>query len=121
MARVIAAVKNIKEGTGTAIDAAKILRDAPERAGELPPRSALVQQARGLMLLDDETFGAIINGVVPANYGAIVGKLIPEDVGLQKNAIQVLAKTDPANEMQSRFWPKQIRQMNTRQSLLFAR
>lgn len=108
MARVIAAVKNIKEGTGTAIDAAKVLRGAPERAGELPPRSALVQQARGLMLLDDETFGAIINGVVPANYGAIVGKLIPEDVGLQKNAIQVLAKTDPANEYQAESIVRQV-------------
>jgi predicted kinase len=108
MARVIAAVKNIKEGTGTAIDAAKVLRDAPQRAGELPPRSVLVQQARGLTLLDDETFGAIINGVVPANYGAIVGRLIPDDPGLQKNAIQVLSKTDPANEYQAESIVRQV-------------
>ena len=108
MARVIAAVKNIKEGTGTAIDAAKILRGAPDRAGELPPRSALVQQARGLVFLDDDTFGAIINNVIPASYGAIVGRLIPDNPGLQKNAIQVLAKTDPANEFQAESIVRQV-------------
>jgi len=109
MARVIAAVKNIAEGTGTAIDAAKVLRVAPERIGELPPRSALVRQAQGLTLLSDEAFGAVINGVVPGNYAALVGRLIPEDEGLQSNAISVLAKTDPANEFQAEAIVRQVR------------
>lgn len=109
MARVIAAMKNIAEGTGTAIDAAKVLRVAPERIGELPPRSVLVRQAQGLTLLSDEAFGAVINGVVPANYAALVGRLIPEDEGLQSNAISVLAKTDPANEFQAEAIVRQVR------------
>ena len=109
MARVIAAVKNIAEGTGTAIDAAKVLRVAPERVGELPPRSALVRQAQGLTLLSDEAFGAVINGVVPSNYAALVGRLIPDDEGLQSNAISVLAKTDPANEFQAEAIVRQVR------------
>lgn len=109
MARVIAAMKNIAEGTGTAIDAAKVLRVAPERIGELPPRSILVRQAQGLTLLSDEAFGAVINGVVPANYAALVGRLIPEDEGLQSNAISVLAKTDPANEFQAEAIVRQVR------------
>lgn len=109
MARVIAAVKNIAEGTGTAIDAAKVLRVAPERVGELPPRSVLVRQAQGLTLLSDEAFGAVINGVVPANYAALVGRLIPEDEGLQSSAISVLAKTDPANEFQAEAIVRQVR------------
>ena len=110
MARVIAAAKNIAEGTGTAIDAAKILRVAPERFGELPPRSALVRQAQGLTLLSDEAFGAVVNNVVPANYAALVGRLIPDDEGLQKNAISVLAKTDPANEFQAEAIVRQVRE-----------
>lgn len=110
MARVIAAVKNIAEGTGTAIDAAKVLRIAPERVGELPPRSALVRQAQGLTMLSDEGFGAVVNDVVPANYAALVGRLIPEDVGLQNNAISVLAKTDPANEFQAETIIRQVRE-----------
>lgn len=109
MARVIAAMKNIAEGTGTAIDAAKVLRVAPERVGELPPRSALVRQAQGLTLLSDEAFGAVINGVVPSNYAALVGRLIPDDEGLQSNAISVLAKTDPANEFQAEAIVRQVR------------
>jgi len=109
MARVIAAVKNISEGTGTAIDAAKVLRVAPERIGELPPRSALVRQAQGLVLLSDEAFGAVVNGIVPANYAALIGRLIPEDEGMQKSAISVLAKTDPANEFQAEAIVRQVR------------
>tara|TARA_B100000212_G_scaffold260614_1_gene200548 strand:+ start:2885 stop:6172 length:3288 start_codon:yes stop_codon:yes gene_type:complete len=107
-ARVIAAVKNIAEGTGTALDAAKILKDAPERIGELPPRSRLVQQAQGLVLLSNKAFGAIINDVIPANYGAIIGRLIPEDEGMQDAAIAVLAKTQPANEFQAESIVRQV-------------
>ena len=58
-ARVIAAMKNIAEGTGTSIDAAKVLRVEPGRLSELPPRSELVRQARDMMALSDEAFGAI--------------------------------------------------------------
>jgi len=110
MARVAAAMKNIAEGTGTAIDAAKVLRVAPERAGELPPRSALVRQAQELTFLDDDAFGAVINGLVPANYGAVVGRLIPDNPGLQQNALSVLTKTDPANEFQAEAIVRQVRE-----------
>jgi hypothetical protein len=109
MARVIAAVKNISEGTGTAIDAAKILRMDPTQIGELPPSSALVQQAQGLVLLSDEAFSSIVNGVLNPKYGSIVGKLI-EDPGLQLNAIQILNKTDPSNAFQAESIVRQIRE-----------
>ena len=100
-ARVMAASKNIAEGTGTAIDAAKVLRDQPELINELPPRSELVRQARGLANLGDEPFRAIVNQVTPANYGAIVGRLAPNDPKLQGALIELLAKTEPANATQA--------------------
>ena len=108
MARAIAAMKNIAEGTGTAIDAAKVLRTYPERLSELPPRSELVRQARDMMPLSDNAFGAIVNGVIPANYGAIVGRLI-DDEKLQDAAIQVLAKSDPSNAFQAEAIVRQVR------------
>tara|TARA_R110000850_G_scaffold238679_2_gene363336 strand:- start:2448 stop:6320 length:3873 start_codon:yes stop_codon:yes gene_type:complete len=108
MARAIAAMKNIAEGTGTAIDAAKVLRTYPERLSELPPRSELVRQARDMMPLSDNAFGAIVNGVIPANYGAIVGRLI-DDEKLQDAAIQVLAKADPSNAFQAEAIVRQVR------------
>ena len=110
MARVSAAIKNISEGTGTAIDAAKVLRVAPDRVIDLPPRSALVRQAQQLVYLDDDAFGAVINGLIPANYGAVVGRLIPDNPGLQKNAIDILAKSDPANEFQAEAIVRQVRE-----------
>lgn len=107
-AMVIAALKNISEGTGTSIDAAKVLRTAPGRVSELPPRSPFVRQARELTNLGDEAWGMIRNEVVPPNYGAIVGRLIPQDKDLQKAAMGVLAKADPANEFQAEAIVRQV-------------
>jgi hypothetical protein len=100
-ARAIAALTNISQGTGTAIDAAKVIRDHPEMAGDLPPRSELVRQARGLVNLSPDAFGMVVNDVVPANYAAIVGRLVPADADMQRAIIQLLAKTDPANAVQA--------------------
>lgn len=99
-ARVIAAMKNIAEGSGTAIDAAKVLRVEPGRIGELPPRSNLVRQARDLVGLSDEAFGAVVNEVVPANYAAIVGRLVA-DQDRQLPIMQLLAEAEPTNTVQA--------------------
>ena len=109
MARVIAAIKNIKEGTGTAIDAAKVLRVAPEKIPELPPRSALVRQAQGLTLLDDEVFGAVINELISPSYAAIIGRLMPNNKALQMNAVKILNKVDPRNEFEAESIVQQIK------------
>ena len=107
-ARVIAAMKNIAEGTGTSIDAAKVLRVDPSRLSELPPRSELVRQARDMMALSDAAFGAVVNNVIPAKYGAIVGRLI-DDQELQTAAIEVLAKADPSNAFQAEAIVRQVK------------
>lgn len=101
MARAVAAMKNIAEGTGTAVDAAKVIRDHPELAGDLPPRSELVRQARGLVNLDTDAFRMVVNEIVPPNYAAIVGQLVPADGPMQGALIRLLAKTEPANAIQA--------------------
>lgn len=111
-ARVIAAMANIAQGTGTAIDAAKVLRVEPGRIAELPPQSVLVRQARDLVNLSNQAFGAIVNEVIPSNYGAIVGRLI-DDPDLQEAAIGVLAKSDPSNLFQAEAIVRQVREMDT--------
>ena len=108
-ARVIAAVANIAQGTGTVVDAAKVLRVEPGRISELPPQSALVRQAKDLVNLTDDAFGAIVNDVIPANYGAIVGRLI-DDPELQQAAIKVLSKSDPSNVFQAEAIVRQVRE-----------
>lgn len=109
-ARTIAAAKNIAEGTGTAVDAAKVLRDNPALMADLPPRSELVIQARGLANLDPVAFGAVVNDVIPPNHGAIVGRLIPKDPALQNAVINLLAKAHPANLVEAEAIVRQARE-----------
>lgn len=115
-ARRMAAVKNMAEGTGSALDAAKLLRDIGP-VGEamlppLPPRSALVRQARGLANLGEEEFLQIVNGIIPERFGALVGVATSEPK-LQQAMIGVLRRTKPANETQARSIIDQVRTAGT--------
>jgi hypothetical protein len=106
--RVRAAVKNIAEGTGSPLDAARIMRAAKDaQLPPLPPTSALVRQGRALAELADEPFQMVINGVVPENYGALVGRLI-KDPKMQEAAIKVLNKTSPENTTQAEAIVRQV-------------
>lgn len=99
--RALAAAKNLAEGTGTAIDAAKILRADPALLdGSLPMRGALIRDAQGLMTLGDDAFGAVINEVVPANYGAIVGRLV-SDPDEQLAVLEQLARAEVRNAFEA--------------------
>jgi len=109
-ATVIAALKNIAEGTGTVIDAAKILRINPDRVTELPPKSAFVRQARDLSQLSDDAWGMVKNEIVAPNYAAIVGRLMADDASMQKAALDVLSKTEPSNEFQAEAIVRQVRE-----------
>jgi len=115
-AMIVAAAANIanadpKVQKSLLVDAAKVLRIDPNKIDELnlPPRSALVTQARDLVRLNDDAFGAIVNEVIPANYGAIVGRLI-DDPDLQQAAIKVLSKSDPSNAFQAEAIVRQVRE-----------
>lgn len=104
-ARIVTALKNIGEGTGTAADAAKVLRDAGGEYAEaiakkLPPRSALVRDGKALARLSDEAFGAIVNEVIPENYGAAIGHLAP-DPATHMALVDVLHRADPPNRRQA--------------------
>jgi hypothetical protein len=115
-ARRMAAIKNMAEGTGSALDAAKILRDVG-RMGEsilppMPPNSALVRQARGLANLGEDEFLQVVNGVIPERFGALVGAATAEPK-LQQAMIGVLRRTKPANETQARAIVDQVRTVGT--------
>lgn len=102
MARARAAFKNIAEGTGTAQDAAKVLRDmgvTPAEMG-LPPKSALVRDAEGLVNLDNDVFGMVINDVLSEQNGAIIGRLV-QDVRLQPSIANLLVRLKPANAVEA--------------------
>jgi hypothetical protein len=100
-ARGYAAAKNIAEGTGTAIDAAKVIRSTPGIDLNLPPHSALVRDAQSLAKLSDEAFQMVVNRVVPENQAAIVGRLAPDKPEIHASLMKVLADNDPANMVEA--------------------
>jgi hypothetical protein len=67
-----------------------------------------------MMGLSDTAFGAVVNGVIPPRYGAIVGRLI-DDQDLQGAAIEVLAKADPSNAFQAESIVRQVRESGSEQ------
>lgn len=112
MVRAMAAMKNIRQESGSPLDAAKILRDDPSLLATVGSRSRpFMLQAQGLADLAPGPFQAIVNDVIPQNYGAIVGRVIPDDDKLQGIAIATLAKAKPANETQAESIIRDIRRL----------
>lgn len=97
--RTIAALKNIREGSGTILDAAKIFRDAPDamRDRSLPITGDFMAQARGLARLDHEAFGAVVNKVIPERYGAIIGELAGDRPDLHAGLVKLIRDGEPSS------------------------
>jgi predicted kinase len=101
--RAIAAKKNLQEGSGSAVDAAAIIRERPDIIDKsVPLTSEAMRQARSLARLSDEAFGAVVAGVVPPNYAALIGDLVP-DRSRHQSMIDELAAADPANVREARL------------------
>ncbi|GAB1361834.1 hypothetical protein MASR1M32_10700 [Rhodobacter sp.] len=109
--RAIAALRNIRAESGTALDAAKIIRDNPELTSQISRGRPFMAQAQALADLAPGPFQAIVNEVIPQNFGAIVGRVIPEEDKLQGVAIAALKKANPANEIQAESIVRDIRRL----------
>lgn len=100
-ARAIAAAKNIAQGTGSALDAAKILKARPDLLdGSLNLRAALARDAQGLARLGDDAFTMAINGLVEPNHAAIAGRLV-DDPSEQVAVLSLLHRAAPANAVEA--------------------
>lgn len=113
-ARIITALKNIGEGSGTTTDAAKIFREGGDMAEDalrrrLPPTSVLVRDGKSLSRLSDEAFGAVVNEVVPESWGAVIGSLAP-DPATHMALIDLLAAIGPPNRRQAESIVRQAMQ-----------
>ena len=95
-ARAMAAVTNIANGSGSALDGAKVLRARPDLMdGSVPLSAGKGQQAAALARLDDEAFRMVFAEIVPENYGAVVGQVIPADGARQVAALKAIARFEP--------------------------
>lgn len=101
VAKAKAAGKNIAQQDvrdSYPLEVAKLLRVSPNIQ---LPTSQLVKQGRSLVNLSGNNFSSVVNNVIPINYGAKVGELIPDNPDLQSAAINVLSKTQPSNIIQA--------------------
>ncbi len=80
-ARAIGALRNLADGKGTAVDAAKLFRDSNISLEELrknavPTNSTVVQQGLDMAHLSDEVFRLVVDERLPANMAAAIGKQV---------------------------------------------
>ena len=96
------------------IDAAKILRIAPdELRGVLPPQAPFVRAANNIAALSDDAFMMVINDVVPVNQAAIIGRLV-DDPEKHTAIMQILSETSPSNLTQAEAIIRQARELEFR-------
>lgn len=101
--RALAAKKNMQEGSGDALDAARILRERPDLLdGKLPVSGPMMKSAIALSRLSDEAFGAALNGVIPPGHAAAIGAMVP-DPTQHAAVVADLARFKPETEREARL------------------
>lgn len=95
--RVVAALKNIREGSGSTLDAAKLFREAPAALNDrsLPISGDLIRQARQLAGLSDDAFRAVVNKVIPEGFGAVIGEQAAGRPEIHADLVELLRRGEP--------------------------
>lgn len=101
--RALAAKKNMQEGSGDALDVARILRERPDILdGALPVTGPMMRSAVALARLSDEAFGMVVNGVVPPGHAAAVGAMVP-DPAQHAAVLADLVRLKPETEREAKL------------------
>lgn len=102
--RAYAAKKNMMDSPRVdPIDAASALRARPDLIDKsVAVGDETMRQARALARLSDEAFGMVVGGVLPPNYAALVGDLMP-DKSRHASLVAELSSIEPANVREARF------------------
>lgn len=101
--RALAAKKNLQEGSGSTLDAARMLRDRPDILDEsLPVTGPMMRNAVALSRLSDEAWGMTVNGLVPESQAAIVGAMVP-DRALHGAVMSDLHRFGPETDREARL------------------
>jgi hypothetical protein len=106
--RSYAAMKNLKELSGTALDMARIMRERPDLVdGSLPLSDNKMREAVGLSRLSADAFGIVANGHVPEPYAALVGDSVT-DQARHASLLEEMMGMAPQNVQQARLYLGQI-------------
>ena len=106
------ALDNLADNKGTAVDAAKVFRDsdlslADLKADGVDVKSAVVRQGLELKKLSDEVFRMVIDGKIPANMAAQIGKHVTDPVK-QKQVADLIADGQVSGAREAELLAKTI-------------
>ena len=94
-ARAQGALRNLADGKGTAIDAAKLFRDSKItldrlRKEAIPTNNIIVQQGMDMKDLSDYVFRLVVDEKLPPSYAAVIGKQVVGDTQQKQVADLIL-------------------------------
>ncbi|WP_026782661.1 hypothetical protein [Pleomorphomonas koreensis] len=108
--RALAAKKNLQEGSGSVLDAARILRDRPDILdASLPTTGPMIRKAQGLARLSDDAWRMVTNGLVPDSHGALVGEM-EANPARHAAILADLKRYAPDTEREARLLVQEIQQ-----------
>jgi hypothetical protein len=111
--RAYAALKNMRESSGTSLDMAQMMRDRPDLIdGSLPLTDAKLRDAAMLARLSPEAFDAVVAGRLPPSYAALIGESVA-DSARHRGLLDEMAAADLANTQQARLYLKQLMELPT--------
>lgn len=95
--RTVAAITNLRQESGTVLDAATLLRQTPRLIDDrsLPVAGVFVDVARDLARLSDEAFEAVTAGAIPQRFGAVVGELVSDRPDLHARMVDLIREAQP--------------------------
>lgn len=96
-ARAIGAMINIAEGRGTALDAAKFIRDSGLTKDDLEKegislREGVADKGLALAQLSDAVFNKVLHYQMPIEQGVIIGRELPNDTASQKAVLDMISR-----------------------------
>jgi hypothetical protein len=105
--RAYAALKNMRESSGTSVDMAQVMRDRPDLIdGSLPLTDAKLRDAAMLARLSPEAFDAVVAGRLPPPFAALIGESVA-DATRHAGLLNEMADAGLANTQQARAFLKQ--------------
>jgi hypothetical protein len=111
--RAYAALKNMRESSGTSIDMAQVMRDRPDLIdGSLPLTDAKLRDAAMLARLSPEAFDAVVAGRLPPPFAALIGESVA-DATRHAGLLDEMAAAGLANTQQARLYLKQLMELPT--------
>ena len=100
--RLRAAKKNIAEQSGTAVDAARVLKQKPGLLDSVSRQNAVARDARRLAQLDDEVFEEAAGSINAGKLDATVAGLISQNThnaALQRSLLRTLTQASASEDM----------------------